>query len=43
MPMTDVLTAVLIAAMVIYVWMIQPIKRFRRRGNRPRLPDPWVT
>lgn len=41
--MTEAVSAIVVAGLVVYVWMIQPLRRFRRRGGETRLPDPWVT
>jgi len=41
--MLEALASVIVLGMVVYVWMIQPLQRFRRRDRQTRLPDPWVT
>ena len=41
--MAEALSAVIVAGLVVYVWIVQPIQRFRRSGRRTRFPDPWVT
>jgi hypothetical protein len=41
--MAEALAAVVVAGLVVYVWMVQPLQRFRRGGRKTRLPDPWVT
>jgi hypothetical protein len=38
--MADVLNALVVLAMVVYVWMVGPIRWFRGRKGRP-LPDVW--
>ena len=41
--MTEAVAAIVVVGLVAWVWMIQPLQRFRRRGGKTRLPDPWVT
>jgi hypothetical protein len=41
--MAEAVATITVLALVVYVWMIQPLQRFRRRGRKTRLPDPWVT
>jgi hypothetical protein len=42
--MAEALATVVVLALVVYVWMVQPLQRFRRgTGRKTRLPDPWVT
>lgn len=41
--MTEAVSAIIVLGLVVYVWVIQPMQRFRRRGRKTRLPDPWVT
>jgi hypothetical protein len=41
--MTEGFATIIILGLVVYVWIVQPMQRFRRRGRKTRLPDPWVT
>ena len=40
--MTEILVALVVAALVGYVWVVQPIRWFHRR-RKSRLPDVWIS